>query len=431
MAESFSAENVSAENVSAEKCSTERFSAERFSANKFSVDFVWHETEGFHILTGKGSDWCPRVYVELITELFQQGITRCLVGTRGLLGEGWDANKINVLIDLTCVTTSMTINQLRGRSFRLDPDVPEKLANNWDVVCIAPEFKKGLDDYHRFRKKHKHLFGVTDDGCIEKGVGHVHAAFTEIEPEGVEKNMVELNQDMLERVGQRSHFRSLWKIGEPYHPEPIQTVEKKAGRGMGFKALSLLGQEWTEGTLTQSIGRAVIGALAEAGLMDTTNLPEAEQDIRVAERTGGYVRIFLENADKATSRLFAQAMADVFGPVNDARYVIQRQEDFEYSESRYSDTWVTSELPEFVSEYIVDNSLEKKYRREVVKVHAVPKVLARNKERALLFQKHWNTHVSPGNLWFHKDDGTRSMLKEAAEKDWLPDDVVRQKEVFL
>ena len=165
--------------------------------------------------------------------------------------------------------------------------------------------------------------------------------------------------------------------------------------------------------------------------MDTMNLPEAENNISVTERAGGYVRIFLESADVATSRLFAQAMADVFGPVNDARYVIQRQEDFEYSESRYSDTWVTSELPEFVSEYIVDNSLEKKYRREVVKVHAVPKVLARNKERALLFQKHWNTHVSPGNLWFHKDDGTRSMLKEAAEKDWLPDDVVRQKEVFL
>ena len=75
--------------------------------------------------------------------------------------------------------------------------------------------------------------------------------------------------------------------------------------------------------------------------------------------------------------------------------------------------------------------MEKKYRREVVKVHAVPKALARNKERALLFQKHWNTHVSPGNLWFHKDDGTKSMLSEAAENGWLPDDAVRQKEVFL
>ena len=401
------------------------------SANKFSVDFVWHELEGFHILSGKGGDWCPRVYVEMITELFQQGITRCLVGTRGLLGEGWDANKLNVLVDLTCVTTSMTINQLRGRSFRLDPDVPEKLANNWDVVCIAPEFKKGLDDYHRFRKKHKHLFGVTDDGCIEKGVGHVHAAFTEIKPEGVEESMVELNRDMLERVDQRPHFRSLWKIGEPYHPEPIQAVEKKASVGMGFKALSLLSQEWTEGTLTQAIGRAVISGLAEAELLESMSLSEAEKNIHVAERTGGYVRIFLENANEGDSRLFAQAMADVFGPVKDARYVIQRQEDFEYSESRFKGTWMLEKTPEFLSRFIEKRTQVTKRRREVVKVHAVPKVLARNKNRALLFQKHWNTHVSPSSVWFYTHQGTKSMLQEAGKKSWLPDEAVHTKEVFM
>ena len=66
---------------------------------------------------------------------------------------------------------------------RLDPDDAIKLAHNWDVVCVAPEFTKGLDDYTRFIKKHDTLFGLTDDGLIEKGVGHVHAAFTEIEPE--------------------------------------------------------------------------------------------------------------------------------------------------------------------------------------------------------------------------------------------------------
>ena len=401
------------------------------SANKFSVDFKWQEVEGFHILSGKGGDWCPRVYVEMITELFQQGITRCLVGTRGLLGEGWDANKINVLIDLTCVTTSMTINQLRGRSFRLDPDTPEKLANNWDVVCIAPEFKKGLDDYKRFRIKHNRLYGVTDDGCIEKGVGHVHATFTEIKPEGVEESMVELNRDMLERVEQRSHFRSLWKIGEPYHPEPIQAVEKKARGGGGFKPMSLLSQEWTEGTLTQAIGRAVIGGLAEAELLEDMSWTEAEQNIRIAERAGGYVRIFLENADEATSRLFAQAMADVFGPVKDARYLIQREADFEYSESRFAGTWVLDKTPEFISSFIAKRTQVTKRRREVVKVHAVPKILARNKDRALIFQKNWNLHVSPGSVWFYTHEGTKSMLQEAGEKDWLPDSIVHQKEVFL
>ena len=401
------------------------------SLNKFSVEFVWQESEGFHVLSGKGSDWCPRVYVEMITELFQQGIIRCLVGTRGLLGEGWDANKINVLIDLTCVTTSMTINQLRGRSFRLDPDVPEKLANNWDVVCIAPEFKKGLDDYHRFRKKHNNLYGVTDDGCIEKGVGHVHAAFTEIEPEGVEENMVELNSDMLERVEQRSHFRSLWKIGEPYHPEPILAVEKKYGGGNGFKPMSPLSQEWTEGSLTQAIGRAVIGGLAEAELLENMSWNEAEQNIHAAERAGGYVRIFLENADEDTSRMFAQAMADVFGPVADARYVIQRKADFEYSESRFKDTWILDKTPEFISQFIEKRTQVTKRRREVLKVHAVPKILARNKERALLFQKNWNIHVSPGNVWYYTHEGTKSMLQEASEKDWLPKDPVHQKDVFM
>ena len=268
----------------------------------------------------------------------------------------------------------MTINQLRGRSFRLDPDTPEKLANNWDVVCIAPEFKKGLDDYKRFRIKHNRLYGVTDDGCIEKGVGHVHATFTEIKPEGVEESMVELNRDMLERVEQRPQFRSLWKIGEPYHPEPIQAVEKKAQAGRGFKPMSLVSQEWTEGTLTQAIGRAVIGGLAEAELLEDMSWTAAEQYIRIAERAGGYVRIFLENADEATSRLFAQAMADVFGPVKDARYLIQREADFEYSESRFAGTWVLNKTPEFISSFIAKRTQVTKRRREVVKVHAVPKL---------------------------------------------------------
>ena len=88
-------------------------------------------------IQGSGKDWVPRNYIEMITELFQRGVTNCIVGTRGLLGEGWDASKINVLVDLTSVSTDMSINQLRGRSFRLDREWPEKVANNWDIICIA------------------------------------------------------------------------------------------------------------------------------------------------------------------------------------------------------------------------------------------------------------------------------------------------------
>src|SRR4029453_586256 len=165
-----------------------------------AVELPDERYDGFNLPQGGGRDWSPRLYVALITDLFHEGVTRCLVGTRGLLGEGWDAPKLNVLIDLTAVTTAMTVNQLRGRSFRLDPDDPAKLANNWDVVCIAPEFTKGFDDYQRFRTKHQHLFGVTEDGTIEKGGGQWHAAFTTLKPEGVEDSVVRLNTAMLERV---------------------------------------------------------------------------------------------------------------------------------------------------------------------------------------------------------------------------------------
>ena len=410
------------------------------ASNKYSVDFVWEEKEGFYHLLAKGGDWCPRVWIAMITDLFQKGITRCLVGTRGLLGEGWDANRINVLIDLTSVTTSMTINQLRGRSFRLDPKDPNKVANNWDVICIAPEFKKGLDDYKRFLKKHQHLFGVTDDGAIEKGEGHVHAAFTAIKPDGVEETMVEINKNMLERVTQRERFRKLWRIGEPYNPTPIKAVEIQIGRDP--KAVTKLPpfppflspgtrEAWTDGTLSLAIGRAIIGAFGESGMLGSLSYEEAQEKIHSAERAGGYVRVFLEDSDEKTNEMFAEAMAQVFGPIAGARYLIQRQADYRYQESRYADTWVSSQLPEFVSEYIVENSLEDKYRREVVKVHAVPRELARNKERAEKFEEQWNHHVSPGNLWFYKDDGTKSMIKEAVEKGWLPYDTVRQKEVFM
>ncbi|MCH2399008.1 MAG: DEAD/DEAH box helicase, partial [Pirellulales bacterium] len=127
----------------------------------------------FFLIKGKGTQWGTRVYVQMVTELFQRGLTRCLVGTRGLLGEGWDASRTNTLIDLTTATTTMTVNQLRGRSIRIDSEWPDKVSDNWDVVCLASG-EKGSGDFERFGLKHLATYGVCEDGAIEKGVGHVH-----------------------------------------------------------------------------------------------------------------------------------------------------------------------------------------------------------------------------------------------------------------
>jgi signal transduction histidine kinase len=46
-------------------------------------------------------DWSSADRVGLATKLLTEGVTQCLVGTRHLLGEGWDCPPVNCAIDLT------------------------------------------------------------------------------------------------------------------------------------------------------------------------------------------------------------------------------------------------------------------------------------------------------------------------------------------
>jgi superfamily II DNA or RNA helicase len=111
-------------------------------------------------VVGTGPDWSSATYVRLLTEVLESGATRCLVGTRGLFGEGWDALSLNTLVDLTSVTTSTGTRQLRGRSMRLDPTWPTKLAHNWEVICVAPDHPRGDVDLRRLARRHAHLWGI-------------------------------------------------------------------------------------------------------------------------------------------------------------------------------------------------------------------------------------------------------------------------------
>ena len=67
-----------------------------------------------------------------------------------------------------------------------------------------------------FCRKHRAIFGVTDDGAVEKGVGHVHAALSEADPVHVHRSSEAINRDMLNRAASRDKSRELWKIGTPY-----------------------------------------------------------------------------------------------------------------------------------------------------------------------------------------------------------------------
>lgn len=370
----------------------------------------------FHQINGSGADWAPRFYSTMVTEFFQEGFTKCLIGTRGLLGEGWDASRINVLIDLTTVTTRMSINQLRGRSMRLDDTWANKVANNWDIVCLAEEFIKGFDDYERFTKKHTNLFGVCDDGSIEKGVGHVHAAFTELQPEGVNEGMAVLNQEMLERSRRRSEARTLWAIGTPFTAESRTSLEFKptgpgGGDGLGFQ-FGKMNDPWTESSLNRSIITAVANAMWDSKL-----LPRGTK-LGGGERGGGWYRYFIEGCTQEQSNLFAHALSEVFGGLEDARYIIGRSSVF------FDETLLSKLLPEMLAKHF------RKSRNELVMYHRVPSCLAGKKEHAKKFEAQWNRHVSPGEaIYVHSMEG-KKRLQEVRERNLAPLHSLHLKDVY-
>lgn len=379
-----------------------------------SITLVDEIRGNYHEIVGKGKDWIPRYYSLMITEFFQLGITKCLIGTRGLLGEGWDASRINVLIDLTTVTTSMSINQLRGRSIRLDKQWPEKVANNWDVICLAEEFTNGFSDYERFKKKHKQLYGVCDDGAIEKGVGHVHAAFTEAEPEGVSEGMSLFNEDMLRRSRNRSHVRGLWGIGQPFHANPTSAVEAKLGGGGagGFK----FGKEksqWTDESLVQAVSLSIVNSLIHLGMISRNCRADG------GDRGGGWVRLHLEHATQEESALFAACLEEILGPMQKPRYVISRSSKF------ITDTWLSKIMPEVIAKFF------RPVKERLVMYHTVPKVLAASAEKAEIFQRYWNEFVSPSELFYARSKEGKMRVEIIKSSTMVPKNSLHRKEIFL
>lgn len=180
--------------------------------------------------------WTSRTWVRRVTRFFEEGGTRVLVGTRGLLGEGWDARRVTGLVDLTAVTTTTAVVQTRGRALRVDPTWQEKVAVNWSVVCVAEGHPKGDNDWQRLVRKHAGFYGVDDDGDVVDGVAHVDPLFSPFAPPAV-GDFDACNARMVVRSQDRAAVRDRWRVGEPYADHVAQTVRLVPRRSGAFGAL--------------------------------------------------------------------------------------------------------------------------------------------------------------------------------------------------
>jgi hypothetical protein len=100
--------------------------------------------------------------VHIITEIFQSGEIQVLIGTKSLLGEGWDAPKMNSLILASFVSSFVLSNQMRGRVIRTDKDEPQKTGNIWHLVCFDEKSETGGQDFDILRRRFKTFVGVSN-----------------------------------------------------------------------------------------------------------------------------------------------------------------------------------------------------------------------------------------------------------------------------
>jgi superfamily II DNA or RNA helicase len=332
---------------------------------------------GLVVLAAAGPDWQPRRWVQLATAVFTAGASRVLVGTRAMLGEGWDAPCINCLVDLSAATTGVSVQQGRGRALRLDPSDPEKIASNWDIVCVAPELTRGTGDYQRFVRKHLHVFAPSEDGAIEAGPSHVDPALGPFAPPPATE-FTRINESMAARTADRARARERWQIGQPYQGVQQQTLvirPRKAGTAGGAAGIAVTppaypvrqrGPAWLAGagTIVPVLGAAASGDPAVlAGLIlvpaaagwaasrlgrarrDLSGPPpldlvsraicdcyqalgeltaQAAASLTIEPRAAGYLRCFLQDATPAENDKFTRALDDVLCPAGFPRYLVSR-----------------------------------------------------------------------------------------------------------
>ena len=402
-------------------------------------------------LRASGAEWVPRAWVELATRVLESGVCGALIGTRALLGEGWDCPAVNCLVDMTVAATGVSVQQMRGRSLRLDPSDPQKLASNWDIVCLAPDLTRGSADYERFVRKHLHLYAPADDGEIEAGPSHVHPELGPFAPPPA-THFAAINQAMLSRAADRDEARDRWRLGQPYRgadlrtlvarvrgPGPLTPVDEVRGPGpltlSQRTPLAVAGA----GLLVAAVATLVIGAAGLAGLVlaagglgwaalrlrrasrrlplvlpldraaravvdayrELGELSDAAAGSLVIEpRASGYLRCVLTEATPEESARFADALDELAGVSDAPRYLVARPLPDPEAGAAALLGRVLARRPPFPLRH-----------------HPVPADLARRKDRAEAFARAWRRQLGPSALVFtqRSDEGRRARAEAAAD----------------
>jgi len=372
--------------------------------------------------------------VRLITSVFERGGITVLVGTKSLLGEGWDAPCINTLVLASFVGSFVLSNQMRGRSIRVDSAQPQKTANIWHLVCVEPGLFGPGDDYELLVRRCSAFAGVNSAApVVENGTERLGFGHPPFSSDQIAKINTQTCRRALDRAGLRQQWQDALDAGSikqmtdglkaPDASLPrgfvltntiaallIQAayiavaILEYFGRMLGrvrtsqdfwsFAALllgiaAIVSLPWSlialwrlirHGTPERSIkqiGRAVLEALEYEGSIDQ----QAGLFRVYADRNGdGTVFCWIGGGTGKEQATFLRALREILSPIDNPRYLLARRKIWKVFREDY---------------------------------FAVPDALARKKEVAEVFTQHWKRLVGPVELVCTRTPEGRKVLLRA------------------
>jgi superfamily II DNA or RNA helicase len=412
----------------------------RDAAQKLGMDegeLVVSETphdSAYRILSLRGEYY--QGAVRLVTSVFQAGGITVLVGTKALLGEGWDAPCINTLVLASFVGSYVLSNQMRGRSIRVDPEQPKKVANIWHLVCVEPGAFGPGEDYELLVRRCAAFAGVStaatviENGTNRLGIGNPPFRLEQIDDRNRQTCARALDRAGLDRqwklalnAGTTKQMVDGLRAANEVLPKGFVLSNTIAAllveavsiffivvgqlmRGLGrarprseqdwpymiiivlsiaavvcIPWVCLAGWRWlrhaTPERSIKQIGGAVLEALEYSGAIDRR---AGEFRVYADKQDDGTVFCWIGGGTGREQNTFLEGMRQILRPIDNPRYLLARGRVWRFFREDY---------------------------------FAVPEVLARKKECAQFFAKRWQKLVGPVQLVFARTPEGRRLLLRA------------------
>ncbi len=376
--------------------------------------------------------------VAAITALFEKGAINILVGTKSLLGEGWDAPSINSLILASFVGSFVTSNQMRGRAIRKNAKVLDKTGNIWHLACLDPTVEDGGKDIEMLKRRFNVFMGVSnlDVLGIENGIDRLG-----LPNRFVDANYEGFNEKSLQKSHNRNAIISKWKnsIAKGYQLTKQLRIfysnrkEYKRQKRVNFKDIIW----YSTLELILGIGAYLLKFIIQNSTIEIVTSSKYFYYLLTTLMVNFGYRIFLAVKrylqygfiHKKTKRMGKAVLQTLFdlGYINSVMESITIQtkltpEGNVYCAitgvNQYENTLFINALEEIVQpienpRYLIVVKNYFKRKLDIQNFYAVPKLFGAHKKESLLFLQNWKKEMGHSKLFYTRHIEGRKLLLKA------------------